>query len=164
MVLYYRNMSNNDVTVRNIFIAIMLVTIIAGYDIAHSETPVYAKEIQTVVSTPTPTPEPIVVVEDTPENYIREVFGEYSDKAFLLLQGDECHENFKLDPYAVNDNTLWGGKGRDRGIFQISDYWHPSVTDEMAFDYKQNIDYAWRMFVNDDYSFVRWTCGKHYGI
>lgn len=124
---------------------------------------IYAKGIETPVSVdlvqPTATPLP-----DTPESYIVKVFGEYAPKAFQLLQGPECHENLKLDPFAVNDNSLWGGNGRDRGIFQISDYWHPSVTDEMAFDFKQNVDYAYRMFVNDGHTFTRWTCGDFYGI
>ena len=110
--------------------------------------------IQVVVPTPTPTtpPSPTTQRQEI-ENYVREVFGEYADEAFKLL---EC-ENKNLNPRAINDNTEWGGLGVDRGIFQINSYYHP-LTDEQAFDYKQNIDYAWRMFENDNYTFVRWTC------
>lgn len=86
-------MSNNDVTVRNIFIAIMLVTIIAGYDIAHSETPtVQAQELVVTVSSPTPTLKPVqsadkVVVEKvsikptTCQGAIEEVFGDLAPQA-----------------------------------------------------------------------------------
>ena len=112
--------------------------------------------IQVVVPTPTPTtPSSPTTQRQEIENYVREVFGEYADEAFKLL---EC-ENKNLDPRAVNDNTEWGGLGVDRGIFQINSYYHP-LTDEQAFDYKQNIDYAWRMFVNDGHTFIRWTCGR----
>jgi hypothetical protein len=110
-------------------------------------------------------------VPDTPEEYIKYKFGEYAPTAFKLLQGDgtpgACAENKTLDPYAVNYNwTKIEGKwsSRDRGIFQINDKFHPGVTDACAFDFKCNIDYAWRMFVNDGYTFVRWTCGRWYGI
>lgn len=119
-------------------------------------------------------PAEVVVVEkvvyevpDTPEEYIKYKFGEHADKAFLLLKGDgtkgACAENRYLDPKAVNDNRTWGGIGVDRGIFQINSVYHP-LTEAEAFDWKTNIDYAYRMFVNDGNSFVRWTCGKYYGI
>lgn len=110
-------------------------------------------------------------VPDTPEEYIKYKFGEDADKAFLLLKGDgspnACAENRNLDTNAINYNWtkvegVWSS--RDRGIFQINDKFHPSVTDSCAFDFKCNIDYAYRMFVNDNHTFVRWTCGRWYGI
>jgi len=113
-----------------------------------------AIQVTVPTSSPTTPPAPTTQRQEI-ENYVREVFGEYADEAFELL---EC-ENKNLDPKAVNDNTVWGGLGVDRGIFQINSHFHP-LTDEQAFDYKQNIDYAWRMFVNDGHTFVRWTCGR----
>ena len=109
--------------------------------------------------------EPVVEFENPVEEYIYEVFGEHYDKAMILLKGKDggCAENRGLNPYAVNDNTTWGGVGRDRGVFQINDVYHP-LTDEQAFDYKQNVDYAWRMYKNDNFTFRRWTCGRHWGI
>ena len=96
------------------------------------------------------------------------VFGEYSDKAFLLLQGEGCAENRTLNPNAVNDNTTWGGTGVDRGVFQINDYWqgirHEGKAEQFLFDPAINIRIAWRLFEDDGYSFKLWTCGKHYGI
>jgi hypothetical protein len=84
----------------------------------------------------------------------------------LLLRGNaKCQgENPSLNTQAVCDNTLWNGKGQDRGIFQISNYYHPGVSDTCAFDYRCNIDYAYKMFVNDGYSFRRWTAGRCLGI
>ena len=89
------------------------------------------------------------------EAYIYEVFGPHYDMAMLLLKGNgDCGgENRTLNPSAVNDNTVWGGVGRDRGVFQINSVYHP-LTDEQAFDYRKNIEYAFRMFENDNYKFV----------
>ena len=114
---------------------------------------------------PSPTPTPVLEFTTDAEKYVYEVFGEHYKKAMLLLKGDdECGgENKTLNPYAVNDNTVWGGIGKDRGVFQINSVFHP-LTDEQAFDYKQNIDYAYRMFKNDNYTFVRWTAGRCLGI
>ncbi len=92
------------------------------------------------------------------EQEIKDVFGKDYDKAIKVAM---CES--RLNPYAVNDNRKWGGVGRDRGIFQINDVYHP-LTDVQAFDYKQNIRYAFRMFANDGNSFRRWTCGRYYGI
>ena len=116
-------------------------------------------EAQDIIVVPTPEP----VIEHTPRSYIKEVFGEDADKALLLLNGDEnCGgENKQLDPKVFYTNT--DGK-RDRGMFQISERWHPSVSDECAFDFKCNTDYAYRMFVNDNRTFVRWTAGRCMGI
>ena len=109
-------------------------------------------------SVASPTPREALEFTTQEEAYVYEVFGEYYDKAILLLTGNgECGgENKLLDPYAVNSNS---DGSRDRGIFQINDKFHP-LTDEQAFDYRQNIDYAWRMFVNDNYTFIRWTAGR----
>ena len=101
------------------------------------------------------------------EAYIREIFGKDADKALLLLKGKgegSCAENRNLDPNAVNDNTWWGGKGRDWGLFQINDAYHPVFKLNLHKDWKANVRYAYQMFVNDGYSFRRWTCGRYYGI
>ena len=147
--------------ITNIFLAVLLVTGIVGYDVAHTPIEVEAQEVTTPAPTPTLAPQakypPI-------EEYIRLTFGVYGDRAIQLLTDPICHENRYLDPKAVNDNTNWGGIGRDRGVFQINDIFHPGVNDECAFDYKCNTDYAFRMFKNDDYKFTRWTCGRALGI
>jgi len=155
----------------NFLLAGMIVTLIAG--VQFPETPaVYAQNSEVVVQTPTPTVELTTevhkeVLEDTPENYIREVFGEHADKAFLLLKGNgekgSCAENRNLDPKAVNDNRTWGGVGRDVNIFQVNDVYHPVVELNLENDWKANIRYAKKMFDNDGQTFSkRWTCGKYY--
>lgn len=121
-----------------------------------------------------PSPEPVTPPTETTSEYdaikqdIENVFGEYADKAFLLLQGDECAENRTLNPNAVNDNTEWGGTGVDRGVFQINDYWqgirHEGKAEQFLFDPAINIRIAWRLFEDNGYSFKLWTCGKYYGI
>jgi hypothetical protein len=151
--------------ITNIFLAGLIVTFVVGYDVAHTETPVVKAE--TVVESPVPSPTPFVEPTDI-EGYIRYKFGADAPKAFLLLQGDgtpgACAENRKLNPEAVNDNKTWGGVGADRGYWQINDVYHPTVSDACAKDVKCSTDYAFRMFTNDHNSFVRWTCGREYGI
>lgn len=101
------------------------------------------------------------------EKEIKKVFGEHYDKAMILLKGKgsgTCAENRGLDQKAVNDNTVWGGVGKDHGVFQINDVYHPVKALNLDTDYKANIKYAWRMYVNDGHSFKRWTCGRQYGI
>jgi hypothetical protein len=146
--------------IRNIFIAGTILTALVGYSVAHP--PTRAQEAPTINATASATLKEVVY--PPVEEYIRLTFGVYADKAMRLLTDPACHENLYLDPKAVNDNTSWGGIGRDRGIFQISDVYHPGVSDACAFDYKCNIDYAYRMFVNDNYTFKRWTCGRELGI
>ncbi len=111
--------------------------------------------IQVVVPTPTPTTPPTPTTQRQEiENYIREVFGDDADDAFKLLA---C-ENRNLDPLAVNDNTVWGGVGRDWNLFQINDVYHPVKELHLDTDWKANVRYAKRMFDNDGGSFRRWTC------
>ena len=115
-------------------------------------------EIHDVI--PTPTPE----FENPIEQYIYNTFGDHYDKAMLVLRGNGIcgGENRGLNPYAVYENKTDDGIvwSRDRGIFQVNSVFHP-LTDEQAFDYKQNIEYSWRMFENDGNTFSkRWSAGK----
>lgn len=113
-----------------------------------------------------PTPTPILSQKELIIQEINQVFGVDTDKAFLLLIGKDngsCAENRMLNTNAVNDNTQWGGIGRDCGIFQINDYFHPYTCEELK-DWKLNIHYAYRMFKNDNYTFKRWVCGQEYKI
>ncbi len=98
------------------------------------------------------------------EAYIREVFGEHAEKAFLLLKGKgegTCAENRNLDPNAVHTNR---DGSRDFGLFQINSRYHPVYKLNLYKDWKANVDYAYRMFKNDNYSFKRWTCGRYWKI
>lgn len=103
-------------------------------------------------------------IPQTIQDDIRAVFGEYADDAMRVL---EC-ENKGLNPKAVNDNTAWGGVGRDHGIFQINDYWqgfrHGGKATQFLHDPAINIRVAWRIFEDEGYSFAKWTCGRKLGI
>lgn len=139
----------------------MLVTVIAGYDIAHSPKPtVMAQEAPKIDETTHITSSKTTYgVPEVPEDiigYIRYKFGPHADRALEVLS---C-ENKGLNPHAINDNRTWGGIGVDRGYWQINNVFHPSVSDWCASDIKCSTDYAYRMFVNDHFSFVRWTCGR----
>ena len=129
--------------------------------------------VQAIMSSPTPTltPTPTLIPEQLMiEQEIQEVFGEYSDKAMLLLQGNgpgTCAENRTLDPKAVNRN--WSDvegvySSSDFGVFQINDKWQKVYNEKFLFDPVINIRIAWRIFENNEYSFKMWTCGKVYGI
>ncbi len=153
----------------NFLMAGMLVTLVAGVQIKETPNAMAQEQNNEVVATASPKPleSTTEVQNDTPESYIKEVFGEHSDKAFLLLKGNgekgSCAENRQLDPKAVNDNRTWGGVGRDVNIFQVNDHYHPVVELNLENDWKANIDYAKRMFDHDGETFSkRWTCGKYY--
>ena len=122
---------------------------------------VLANEIPTPTPTPTPNPKPIFKNEI--EEYIFDKFGRDYEKAMLLLKGnDKCGgENASLDQKAVNINK---DGSKDYGIFQINDYYHPVYKLDLDEDWKANIDYAYRMYVNDDRTFKRWTAGRCIGI
>jgi len=109
---------------------------------------------------PTPVKRPI-------EQEIERVFGQYAPRAIKILtqgvKGTMCPsgENNSLNSkarYVNKDGSV------DRGLFQISSKYHPGVSDACAYDYKCNINYAHRMFLRDNKSFKRWTCGKVLGI
>lgn len=111
---------------------------------------------------------PVVSLPSDPEhvqieNYIKSVFGKYSDTAFQLLTDPRCHENGSLNPSAENDNTKWGGVGRDWGIFQINDTWQ-KVQPKFLLNWRINVQIAYQLFVENGHRFNLWTCGKVLGI
>lgn len=62
---------------------------------------------------------------------IRKIALEEGVSPALAIRVAECESS--LNPNAVHRN--FNGTC-DRGIFQWNNYWHPEVTDEMAFDVK----------------------------
>lgn len=119
------NNFKSDTPIRNIFISIMLITMIAGYDIAHTEVPqVKADEVisEPTVASPSPisttsnikvgevrivasTPKP---KEYTCESAIDEVFGEGAEQAKKV---SFCESSF--NPQAKHTNSS------AKGCFQI---------------------------------------------
>jgi len=100
---------------------------------------------------------------DQIHEYIEQVFGKDSDKAFLLLQGTSsvsCHENRGLNPSAIHIND---DGSKDVGVFQISEYWQ-GVPARFLLDYKVNVDVAHKIYVDSGYNFHLWTAGRCLGI
>lgn len=174
-------MINNKLKVQIVHLTVILMAFVLGCikvdQWLNSETVVELHAQEPAQPAPLPstsieaTPEP-VMEESSQYEQIRqeiiEVFGEHADKAFLLLQGEGCAENRALNPNALNDNTAWGGVGKDYGIFQINDYWqgvrHEGKAEQFLFDPSINIRIAWRLYEDDNYSFKLWTCGRYHGI
>lgn len=92
-------------------------------------------------------------------DYIYSVFGKDAPTAFKLLS---C-ENHALNPNALNDNTQWGGVGRDWGVFQINDTWQ-KVQSKFLLNYVINIQIAHQLYIENGHRFNLWTCGKEMGI
>ena len=67
--------------------------------------------------------------EETIEEMIRRIAKEEKVDEELMVRIALCES--QLDPKAVNVNK---NGTRDRGLFQINDYWWPEITDEQAFN------------------------------
>ncbi len=200
-LVYYINMNDNIIT--KLFLSTMIVTVIVGWDVAHSPKndiihvvraeqakqeadglEAFLDDWRASKTIPVSSPDATTnnnstkgleptTQSDSPmfdsevEAYIYKVFGEDGyNKAMLLLKGngpDTCAENRGLSPEAINDNTTWGGVGRDWSIFQVNDVYHPVTELNLHTDWKANVRYAKRMYDNDGQTFgKRWTCGKVY--
>lgn len=64
------------------------------------------------------------------------------------------------NPDAVGTNPPTSGcpdGSRDRGAWQINDCYHPSVSDECAFDLHCNADAAYQIYLDRDSTFQPWT-------
>jgi hypothetical protein len=138
----------------NIFISLMLLTLVVGYDVAHKPTPVAMAS--DVVASPVASPSASREVSYSPvEEYIRLKFGVWGDKAMTLLT--TC-ENRYLNTTATN----WNRNGTwDYGLFQINQV--HGYTQEQLADYKFNTDVAWKLFVRAGYKFTDWTCAYAIG-
>lgn len=114
------------------------------------------------VSDVTPTPEPTEVDpnKEIIEEEVKRVFGKDYPNAKRVL---DC-ENFARNPKALNDNTKWGGRGKDWGVFQINDSWQGVTNISFLTDYKINIQMAHNIFKSWGNNFQAWTCGKKMGI
>jgi len=148
-----------------VIIATVSLPVMFGYQARESQKAVgVLSSIKVYAQVITPTPTLVTEENHTPEqeqiiSYIKEVFGKDQDKAFKLLS---C-ENKSLNPKAVNDNTTWGGVGRDWGIFQINDTWQ-AVQPKFLKNWKINIQIAKQLFDENGKKFNLWTCGRNFGI
>lgn len=65
----------------------------------------------------------------------------------------------RLDPKAVNTENNVPSHSKDRGLFQISDHWHPEVSDKVAFDVRLATEWTmWR--INSGYQH-EWVCDNY---
>jgi hypothetical protein len=138
--------------IKNIFITVMLLTLVVGYDVAHTPKAV----AQGVVESPVASLSALREVSYPPvEEYIRLKFGVWGDKAVTMLK--TC-ENKELNPTAIN----WNSDGTwDFGLFQVNQT--HGYTQEQLADYKFNTDVAWKLFVRAGYKFTDWTCAYAIG-
>ena len=105
-----------------------------------------AGEITTAapVSTPSATTEKQQILA-----YIVEVFGDDAADAIVVIR--KC-ENSSFNPRATNQNR---NGSVDRGIFQLnSAYWGG----EELYDWKKNVDVAYKVFTRAGKKWTPWTC------
>jgi len=86
--------------------------------------------------------------------YIVEVFGDDAANAITVI--NKC-ENHAFNPKATNHNR---NGSIDRGIFQLnSAYWGG----EELFDWKTNVDVAYKVFTRAGKKWTPWTCAHTVG-
>src|SRR5690606_33544693 len=93
------------------------------------------------------------------KSYIREVFGKDADEAIAIAT---CESGLRRN--AVNDNTTWGGRGVDKGLFQINNSWQEIDNDSFLFDYKINTILAKKIFDNRGGNWSAWSCADKLGL
>jgi len=93
-------------------------------------------------------------VEERIRKIAREENFKYTD---YLVKLAICES--KLRPTAVNTQNNQPATSKDRGLFQINNYWHKEVSDEQAFD----IEFATKFTmdkINNGYQGL-WVCDKY---
>ncbi len=64
----------------------------------------------------------------------------------------------KLGEIQTNDKNNKPATSKDRGIFQINDYWHKDISDEQAYNLEWSANWTMNM-INNGYQ-SRWACDK----
>lgn len=93
--------------------------------------------------------------QSTPDGYLKYALtvNGLGDEIPLVEKLVKCESGG--DIYAIGVNK--GGSSVDRGYLQINNKYHKSVTNECAFDYKCNIDYAIKLRLEWG-SWGAWSC------
>lgn len=74
-----------------------------------------------------------------------------------LLRLAKCESGF--NPLAVNDRNNNPKHSKDRGLFQLNDYWHKNITDAQAFD--PEFATRWTIEKINKGGQGIWVCDKH---
>jgi len=103
----------------------------------------------TPAEAPTPTPTVVLAAQSAPparlatveeiKAEIVRVFGSRSSAALCIAE-NESH--FRSEAVGYNNDIH---ASHDRGVFQLNSYWHREVSDDEAYDARENIQHAYRI-------------------
>jgi len=93
-------------------------------------------------------------VEQTIRRLAKEANFPWAD---FLVRLANCES--RLNPLAVNTQNNKPAHSKDRGLFQISDYWHKEVSDEVAFSVELSTKWAMEKITNGGQGI--WVCNKY---
>ena len=112
------------------------------------EAPVSPPSAKVVQSDPVPIP---LTVEEQIRAIAEEHNFEWPD---YLVRLSECEASLQVDALNIEGNYPVGS--RDRGLYQINDYWHSEVSDEVAFDIRLSTE--WTMWMINSGNQKQWSC------
>jgi len=100
----------------------------------------------------------MVVDNETVEQTIRRIAKEMDFKwTDYLVRLAYCES--RLNPLAVNDRNNNPAHSKDRGLFQLNDYWHKNVPDSVAFDAEASTRWAIEKINNGGQGI--WVCDRY---
>jgi len=150
------NRRNKYATIGAWFLLLMAVLLFFGF--------LKSKEVDKKVVLPVKAEEKneVIISCDTPKGYLEcqvykgVITWKDHDKLYRLV--DEC-ENRSWDTNATHINVHKNGRiSTDRGIFMVNDYYHPKLSNQDAFDFKKNIDYAISLYKKQGVK--PWACAR----
>lgn len=101
------------------------------------------------------TPPSSTVVNTSVTDTIQQTFGIYSGEALAIAK---CESGY--DPHAYNPTPVWvnGVPEHAQGVFQIIDSTFRRVSNGNPYNAHDNIQAAYKIFVQDGYSWREWEC------
>lgn len=92
-------------------------------------------------------------VEETIRRLAKEANFKWTD---YLVRLAKCEST--LNPDATNAQNNYPSHSKDRGLFQINNYWHKEVTDEQAYDLEWSTKWTMER-INKGYQH-EWACDR----
>jgi len=142
-----------------VFVAVLALTLYGGFTLIGSESasappeaagsPVSVSGTSNALRAVAGIPDALATeVELTPEEVEAEILAIAAERGFkwpgYLVRLAKCESG--LNPGAVNTHGNSPSTSTDRGIFQINNYHHPEVSDEVAFDLRLSTEWTmWRI-------------------